>query len=197
MFCSVLIPTRKRFPRLINTIRSIYETAKQPQDIEIVLRIDDDDGDTIANLESLNYYKNIVPVIGSRYTGYMSMGVFATEAARAATGQWCLLLDDDCTLEGRGWDDLLRDVPSQGHIAWCEFYHLGFSEYGSDSCGPVGPFFPNNCWKQLGYYGIGNPADDFFKKIICDKHGWKRRILRGITLNHQRDNDEELSKHRA
>lgn len=197
MLCSAIIPTRRRVERLRKTIGSLKQTASRPQDIEVVVRVDSDDSQTIAQIPALDNGLGVKAVIGPRLSGYRSMGQFVTEAVDVAAGKWVFLIDDDAWLEGQGWDDQLRSVPMSGYIAQAEFYHLGESRYGSGSCGPVGMFVPNKCWEPLGYQAMASPVDQFWHDLLVKMNGWQTVLLRGITYRHNRDGEDELKNHYA
>ncbi len=193
---SALIPTRCRPDRLRKTIQSLRDTAYNPDAIEYCLRIDDDDQQTIESLHGLNKDFNVRSVIGPRHTGYFSMGQFVTEIADISTGTWNFLIDDDCWLEGKGWDTQLKAVPTTGWVSQAEFYHLGHSKYGSGSCGPVGMFVPNQCWKQFGYDQCQGPVDLFWQNVLIKENHWQTRLLRDIIYRHDRDHESILKQHR-
>ncbi len=192
MLCSIITPTRKRLMRLIKTMDSIYENADKPTEIEAVLKIDEDDAETLLGFP-WQHYPNVKKVVTPRGRGYVDMGRFVTEACNAATGKWCFLIDDDAWIVGRGWDAQLRQVTTPNTVCQCEFYHLGASEYGSGSCGPNGLIFPNGCWKQFGISELSSPADQCLKGLLVDQHHWRVHLLRGVTYRHNRDTEEQLA----
>jgi len=200
MLVSILIATRKRIHRLIQTIESIYKTA-QSGDFEIILRIDDDDVETLANLNLLKPFDKVRYIVGPRYRGYESHPVFMDELAEIARGRWCFFLDDDGVLlqeEGSladAWDLQLADVPMTGKIVHPEFYWLGNSKYPSGSCEPVAICVPTKCWLELGWKSMKFPIDQALQDLLVSI-GWENHWLRGLVAHHARDNEEVLEDHR-
>ncbi len=211
MLVSILMPTRCRFPRLIETIDSIYNTAKLG-DFEILLRIDDDDEDTINNLYLLRKYEKVsFIVIGKRYRGYVSMATFYEELILHAKGQWFFFFDDDTVLiqvekDKESWDKQLAKFPTHGKIAHPEFYWLGGSKYPSGFCHPVGICVPNKSWVQYSKeyvdpitgqsQHIEQPVDRWLEAVLRDQNGWEDQWLLGTAAHHRRDDKETLTKHR-
>lgn len=189
---AAIIPTRKRLPRLLKTLDSIMSTATDKDCIEAVLRVDEDDFETLTGFPSQNYpWVKIVK--GPRYTGYTSMGKFVTEACAATDATWCLLIDDDSWLIGKGWDEKLRNIPTTGFLAQAMIYNLGHSTYFYPESSPVGLFFPNQCWKLTGQEELSSPADIMIYDAMIKTMGWKMRYIEGLTYRHDRDSDEVMA----
>lgn len=187
-FC---IPSRNRPRGLHETIESLYETAK-PDDFDIVVRLDSDDERGVAAIPSFAKYANLRWIIGPRcQNSYHGLGDCVTEASKLANTPWVSFIDDDMLILGKGWIEQLAKLPTEGHIAHCEFYWLGATPYGSGSCGPVGPFVPTRCWEKLGHNRIVHPHDDFLHQMAM-RAGWQYSLLKQITLKHEwRKSDDD------
>jgi hypothetical protein len=96
---SVLVPTRKRPERLLTLLMSYAQTVTNPDNAELVFRVDDDDTDTIESLNGWNVH------VGPRLDGYASMPTFFNEAAAAATGDVLMCGNDDMVFKTVGWAD--------------------------------------------------------------------------------------------
>lgn len=194
---SAIIPTRKRLLRLIKTVESMRNRADNPDCIEFVLKIDEDDMETQLGFP-WHKFPTARKVISPRGRGYVEMGRFVTEALNAATGKWGFLIDDDCWIYResaevtRGWDTLLREVPDRA-LAQCEFYHLGGSLYGPGSCGVVGPIFPMEVWKNSGIAELPSPADDSLCGYFVRTLHYPVHLLKGYIYRHNRDTEEQLA----
>lgn len=94
---SWLVPTRGR-PHLLNRfLDSVFATAADPTQVEVILRIDDDD----PSMSSYTPSQTSVRLLkGPR----ASMGTLNTEALRAATGDVIILGNDDLVLRSLHWD---------------------------------------------------------------------------------------------
>jgi hypothetical protein len=113
MFCSFLIPSRGRPLGLMKTVLSINEATKFHDEIEMFLRLDDDD--PTANPDFINDIRREArfPVhvkIGARGEGYVHLHHFINEMAKNARGRWLWLFNDDSTIETKDWDYILRGV---------------------------------------------------------------------------------------
>lgn len=189
---SAIIPTRKRVPRLIKTIDSLLREADDKSCVEVVLKIDNDDQITQKEFPFADY-PMVKKVFSDRGRGYGEMGRFVTEACAGATGEWSFLIDDDCWIVGKGWDSKLNQVPKDGAVAQCEFYHLGGSRYGSGSCGPNGLFFPTGKFNEFGIKQLYSPADHCLYSIFVTERKWPIHLLKEITYRHDRDSEEQLA----
>ncbi len=188
-----ICPTRKRLPRLLKMLDSLMATVSDKDCLEAVIRVDDDDHETILGFPKQNY-PWVKMVIGARHNGYVSMGIFVTEACNATNADWCLLIDDDCWLVGKDWDKQVLNLPIGSCIAQAEFYHLGGSMYRYTKDSPVGLFFPNKIWERIGLKEIGEPADLVIFDIAINQLKWEMKFIDGLTYRHDRDSDEVMAK---
>lgn len=181
--CSVLIPTRKRPAQLLHTIESIRATSRV-ENVDICIRIDDDDHETIGVLCQVvvRAISGIRIMIGPRLEGYGSIHVFCNELVALCDSQWVTPINDDITLEGHDWDLKLLKVPLNGSVAWPRVYRLGGSTYDSPNVGWVCPFIARSTWMQ---YSCSPPVDDYWR-VMVENHRWPVHIL-DMTVNHQRD----------
>ena len=106
---SVIIPTRNRVSMLRRAIHSIYECAKNPEQIEIVLRVAFDDRETMRELPGMMVdYPRVRAAIGHQMQGMNSISQFNDEAVRLARGKFIWLFSDDAWVEGRNWEEILE-----------------------------------------------------------------------------------------
>ncbi len=188
LICSACIPTRKRVPQLIKTIESILGARDDEDSVEILLRVDDDDDETISQLEVLRCRFGVKWHIGPRGSGYDNMGQFITELSDMAKAPWIFIIDDDATIHGRGLDTKLRTVPS-GHVAVCEFYKLNHSVYRGAL--PVGMFVPNKCWNEYGRDKLCSPVDEFLRGLLVNDNKWGLSLLPNLTYFHEWGQDTQ------
>ena len=67
---SIILPTRKRFDVLLKSVKSLYDKATQQEHIELLLRFDEDDVESIRRVSELDKItKNYKYVIGDRLDG--------------------------------------------------------------------------------------------------------------------------------
>jgi hypothetical protein len=98
---SLLLPTRKRPALVQRFLRSVQETASYPDDIEIVLYVDDDD---VTSHELAFPGLRLERIIGPR----QSMGGYNTACLARARGNIIVLVNDDVVIRSAGWDEALR-----------------------------------------------------------------------------------------
>jgi hypothetical protein len=201
VICSVLIPSRARIDRLRKTLRSIRQTSRA-SDVEILVRFDDDDRESLDVVEDLTREHGIRVLTGPRRLGYLSLGEFYAELAAVATGAWIWIMNDDAYVtgpavdDGPGWDVDLRSIPTIGEIVQPECYQLGHSKYWSSEGGAF-PIVPRGCWSILDEeFDRGPSVDIWLDQMLRARNGWKTRFLPGIAVVHERDADDVLARHR-
>lgn len=197
MLCSILITTRKRVPRLLATLRSIRDTVSTQDNIEVWLRFDDDDQETLAAIPECRSIINRVHYqTGSRMAGWGSVYYFWDEIYKKCSGTWAWMISDDMVIVGNGWDLLLQKVPTEGFIVHPEIHQLGPSIYPEDRGGPT-PIIPRGSLEQHGFDGVPDPPDVGINESFRLKSGWGIRFLPGIGIWHQRSDDATLVAERS
>lgn len=156
--------------------------------------MDDDDHKSLNVIEKCDG-SLLKLFIGPRLRGYATLNLLYTELAKAATGDWIWIMNDDATVEGKDWDLKLKEIPTDGWIVQPEFIQNGMSLYQKCVGGPF-PLIPRDSWSKWGATTIPDPADTQLDELLRVHHNWGTKFLEGITVNHQRDNDEQLEAHR-
>jgi hypothetical protein len=95
---SLIVPTRGRPDQLRRFLASVAATAARPDEIEVVLVVDDDDP-ARAGVEHPNLA--IRAVVGPPGR---TMGALNTAGYAASVGDYVMLLNDDVVIRTRGWD---------------------------------------------------------------------------------------------
>lgn len=103
MKISVLMPTRKRVDPLIASINSLLDNLSSDNDIEILLRFDDDDLDTVGAVKKVIDDERVKYFIGPRY-GYPGFYRYINQLASEAKGDWLMLMNDDALMQTKNWD---------------------------------------------------------------------------------------------
>ena len=91
--------SRGRPNMLYNLVQSINSTAATTN--EILIGIDNDDIRTISDISKRNYGDNTTFVVGERPN---NLHTRMNQIAKIATGEFFLILNDDCLLINNGWD---------------------------------------------------------------------------------------------
>lgn len=185
MLCSILIPSRGRPEKLMNTIQSFREQA-EGNNFEFWIRFDDDDAPSLTLLPSLEAQANVHVLVGPRGRGYADInGIMYRDLERAANGDWMWIMNDDAVIEGEGWDTILDCVPQSGFIVQPELHKLGGSTYHKDH-GSGFPCYPRLCWKTLGMPEYPDPCDAILPPFLHSK-GWHTYFLPDVAIWHQRN----------
>jgi|15BtaG_2_1085339.scaffolds.fasta_scaffold01216_5 hypothetical protein len=107
---SFLIPSRKRFTNLLNTINSIAETASDPSRVEVLVRFDHDDTESVSRISELPFDKvDIYVIVGERFGGYIDLNKYVNECCDISRGDMLFLFNDDTSMAVDGWDDVLDE----------------------------------------------------------------------------------------
>jgi hypothetical protein len=99
---SFLLPTRNRVKGLANLLESIEAMTARPEQLEVILGIDEDDQATREFVwDGLNIVKVIVP-------RGLTMGRLNQACYRASRGRHLMAMNDDVVLRTPKWDDKVR-----------------------------------------------------------------------------------------
>ena len=95
---SLLLPTRGK-PNLAGRfLRSLHETAHHPEEIEVVLGVDDDDPQSHSISHDGLASKMLILPAG------LTMGALNRACFEASTGRYVMLINDDVIVRTPGWD---------------------------------------------------------------------------------------------
>ena len=167
---SIVIATRKRIKDLNKLLNSIHETCNDPQNFEILIRIDEDDTETIEFVE--NYNKNSVLfikyIIGKRI-GYINLPHMQRELCQIAKGDLLYYLIDDTIFVTKDWDEKMLET--YNNVFDDNIYSIKTSH--NEKCPEfLIPYFPvvtREWYEILGHYAPNISADYalyFINKLI-------------------------------
>lgn len=158
---SVLLPTRGRRDCLRTSLVTLARQARCPQDIEILLAFDNDDGDT-----SQWFLDNVSPELdelGVSWTiyqyprlGYLRLNEYVNSLARRAQGRWLMFWGDDAVMISEGWDDQIRAVP--------DFRVLRMPTHRSHPYA-IFPIVPRAWFETLGHISAHQLTDSYVSQI--------------------------------
>ena len=190
--CSVLIPTRNRPAMLDRCLQSVFGTCGDPDQIEALLYVDDDDETTMAHWLKLRHWGRVKAMRGPRLGFARNSQVFDALAAKAL-GKWVWLLNDDVVITGEAWDEKLQEIQTKRWIVGVERSHMhgSIQRNGVEQAFPI---IPNGCWKQFAPLGMPEPADRGIHAMLTGR-GWCWRWLQGITCWHDINEDTTRQEH--
>lgn len=160
MAISVIAAVRERIDLLHTMLESLYKTAYQGDQVEVILRCDFDDVEMIRYLSQRGREKFIV---GPRMSGYASLPVFTNEAARLSKGDLVLVVNDDAEFVTPGWDVMLAKIAAQ--------YPDGLFVIGVETANAKNFVFPCVSRKQINLMGC------LFEERIVYPDIWLRDVM--------------------
>jgi len=153
---SILIPSRKRFDLLKTSINSIIQRATHPLKIEILVRLDIDDIESIKRIPELNELTpNFKVIIGPQLNGYKSVHNFYNELGKIATGKFYWLWNDDALLETEKWDKIILPYINKPCILQISNNHNWV----------VFPMVHHSIYKTLGHFSLSTQTDTWLHHI--------------------------------
>ena len=111
---SVIFPTRGRKKPLLKSIKTLYDLADNPDQIEVLLAMDDDDVEHIQYVE-----KTIIPkfpkvkIYPMRRLGYKKFNMYVNTLAGLSKGDWIIIWNDDALMQTQSWDKIVRSYDDQ------------------------------------------------------------------------------------
>ena len=106
----VLLPSRAQVKLLERAVKSIWDMSSSKDAVEIVVRADEDDQETIDYLNHINYLSNVHVLIGPHLYGYKSLPSFFNEMAVASKGEVLMCCNDDAIFKSKNWDSIIKDI---------------------------------------------------------------------------------------
>lgn len=172
MSISVIIPSRERFYHLGEAIGSLLKNAHSPEQIEILIKVDNDD-------PQLSLYKTLPykVVTSDRGAGYIDMHRYFNELCKASTGDWILLFNDDARMVTKDWDLRLtnkaKEVPS-----------ICILQIVTSDALNLFPIVSRAFYEALGHFSM-SPHGDTYLEVIAQAIG--RQFSVDIHVIHLRD----------
>jgi hypothetical protein len=111
---SVLIPSRGRIDKLLEVIDNVVEKSADVNKIEILIRFDSDDFQSIEKIKDLPFNKvDIYVLIGERFRGYRDLHFFVNELSSLSRGEFIFLFNDDSYIVSEKWENNLEPFSNQ------------------------------------------------------------------------------------
>jgi hypothetical protein len=195
---SVLLPSRSRFDMLCNTIDTFIDKAKDPKNLEVIIKIDNDDFETIRRMPELRQDVLIKTLITPRLNGYASIHEYCNEMVKIATGDWVVLINDDSTMETDLWDTILENITppiefkGSQNLACVRMYCI-WKRNGqvTSITNNEFPAVRRKACEILGYFALQTHVDSFLHMIY---DSLQASIWTELKMNHNKDIDDYVSK---
>ncbi len=149
--CSVLILSRNRAQSLPGAIDTFLDTALEPDRVEIIVRLHDDDEHSLAWAKTRP--SRIRVVIGDSADGYASLSEFSNCIAAISRGDWLWPACDDGRVHTPGWDRMLKERLDEPRST-CLYLKSSFP--GSQLC-----IITRGFYRALGHAGMTEHADTY------------------------------------
>jgi len=175
---SVLIPTRGRIKEVLKVVANLYGTATNKQNIEILLRIDDDDEESTMAVRNMPDYVDVF--VGPRYRGYLDMHKYVNELCEQAQGDLYLLWNDDVYMKDDGWDVKYGEALEGKNIACLQI-----------ATGTQFPAITPKLYDLLGHFST-HCANDSYIEYVCKDTGIMKHI--NVEVNHLHEEMEDQTR---
>jgi glycosyltransferase involved in cell wall biosynthesis len=106
MTISILLPTRKRVSQLKKSMDSLLSNAKNPDKIQPLFGVDDDDTETLEFLKTTNYQNQ--SVLKFKRLGYQNLHMYNNSLCAYAQGTWVMFFNDDAIMNTKHWDEIIE-----------------------------------------------------------------------------------------
>lgn len=171
MKISVLLPTRGRVNALITAIRSLLDNFSHENDIEILLRFDEDDLDTVEKVKKqIGDEERVHFCVGQKY-GYAGSHRYLNELSASARGDWLMLFNDDAIMETKNWDKEIEKYIGQMVFLDTVKRDMQF------------PIIPRKVFEILGHFSLSTHCDTWIWDIA---EMLKIRSPTSISILHDR-----------
>lgn len=176
---SILIPTRNRFDSLLKAIESITSTTEHLDSVEILVRFDEDDENSLKRINELPKDKiDINVMVGKRY-GYTELHRYVNEMCEQTKGEFIVWFNDDCIIETSGWDRKIAKYVGQ---VVC-FY----PNHRGTGSGNIFPIINRQIYETLGHFSLAQQVDTW-QSFVCNRAGLQIR-MDGMVFIHNRKQD--------
>lgn len=168
---SVLIPSRGRPAQLRRAVESTMGLTADGNNVEFLVRADEDDVETIKMLRWLEAAYPLRSVVGPRGEGYRGLHYYINELAAQSKGDWLLLFCDDAEMVTQDWDEkILRTTTWNKPLGIQDICLLNLEQEDN----PASYSFV--ALRRRAYQLLGC----FSKKLHCDL--WLYQLMQSIDM---------------
>lgn len=180
---SVLLPTRLRAGWAMKTVNSILSTCSKLDNVEILIRADEDDPQLNTLIQQLSALpkvsiSRIKVIVGPRHLGYFSLHEFYNELCTHAKGDWVMMFNT------KDWDVVLENCePDNPKIN--STVAMGHFEMVQKDQDFVFPMVRRKSVEILGHLSL-HPHNDTWLIYVYREHravNWNF-VVCGVLVNH-------------
>lgn len=186
----VMIPTRKRITLLKECLDSFNHKTTNKSLVEILIKIDTDDIDTIDFVKeyTLTSEIEIKTIISDRKNGYSSLGDFNNSLAEISESEFLFGMNDDIEILTEGWEQQFLKYKNKSFILGVEVEKtkdgITTHMFGREGDYNAHPSIPHDIYKFIGSLQGHPMMDDWWVYIT--------RPIRSMGLDIQRWLDIKL-----
>ncbi len=162
---SVLLASRQRAEHLEATIDSLYQHAANPDDIEILIRLDNDDpqlNDALAMLKGKHADDHhITTLIGDRYGGFQHLHLFINELCQIARGDFFFYCSDDARMNTPNWDQIMAGYRNE----ICSLL-VSQNNQGPKAAGYAFPAVHRKIYEIIGHFALYSLVDKYLHRVL-------------------------------
>lgn len=193
---SVLLPTRKRTKLAQKSLETLISRAEKPEDIEILLGIDNDDSETKEWLTSdfiLQSKIKIIPIMFERL-GYHQMHKYLNQLTKMSKGDWLFFWNDDAIMVSNSWDAIIRGMDGN-------FAVLRTQVTNHQHPYALFPIVPREWFNELGFLSDTCQSDRYIYEVATKIKIKNCMINIPVYMEHDRfdltgNNKDEVYKQR-
>lgn len=185
---SILLPSRKRPGQLLGSIASFFYTSPPDSNFEILVRLDDDDHNSLYYLQDFEAIPRVRVITGpsnappsTDHGLRRKLNEIYTELALQARAYWLWVWNDDAWVRGNTWYQQLQALIGQRALVLTNDLQNQQSFYKGASGEPF-PIFPNGCWREFGLTGFPEPIDAEMNKLL--RAHWPELRLQNVCAVH-------------
>lgn len=165
---SVVFASRGRASQLTRAVQTLFGTAADPAQVEVLVACDPDDDETRrVQLDGLTVW-----TAPQRY-GYRGLHLYMSALAIQARGDWLMIWDDQAEMLTPGWDTVIE---SSGPAVLYPQANAGFDFN-------IIPIWPRSWFTALGHVAPYNHIDTYLQRL-GEALGLHRKIA--VTMIHNR-----------
>jgi hypothetical protein len=193
---SLLLPTRGRTEALITSVKSVFELADHPHQLQMLFAFDKDDavGQQFFKSEIqpwLDQHKYHYTAMLFDPLGYIRLHVYNNKLAAKADADWIVIWNDDAIMQTQGWDTEITKYTGQ-------FRLLAFHTH-NDHPYSIFPIVPHKWYELLGYISPHPTQDGWLSQQAYMLDIWQRIPVHVLHDRHDLtgNNGDETFKNRA
>lgn len=179
---SILLPARGRSEGFMRCLYSLICHAAEPKQLEVLVRVDDDD--QTGYPETISAIARYEITRGPRL-GYAKVYLHYNELARAARGDWMISWNDDVEMLTPRWDELVRQAPPHS----VQFLRRDILETADTTF----PCTGRSVFEAMGHLSLQTHADDWVGRVA---EGAGVAVKRDDIVFHHYRLDDQTSRDR-